>query len=545
MHSSQAHRYGCFGSRRMRHREALQAGVLVALRLSKCGLFCLASAHWLAIVLCSSLEGVDIGRAIDAGRIESAAEWTGEVHVLGPVVVDKQSVLTLRPPVRLVFSRGAGLRVEGQIVGEGTPESPVVLVGADGVARGEWLGVEIVPVNVDVPGSRLTGCVIEGAAHGVALKRDGSSPHRVASCTIKSCRGSGVWLDGVTGAIIEDNQVTDCGRSGEAPAGGIWCERSRDASVVGNRIVAGARYGILVRSGELHTLRRNHIHGIGGKAMSTEGMGICVEHDARRILVQSNEVKGCNYCGIAVYGPDNLVIDNDVGDSPDGIGLAGAPCTGNIVRDNRITRGWWSTLYVTSQARDNLLVNNVVHGGDGGITTRAAGPNLWENCTFYNHNSQGSLVLMGTGIATFRRCAIRTNGMYDLQLEYGSYARVIDSKIRKDRIAFGEGTGEHNFIEWLHTARVTVVDDATGQGVSGAKVEFASQIDPDVRVAQATMGSGEASLEVLETTVRKDGLHDATPHRVTVSSEGYRPAVLDSVEVRDRVELHVRLRKRE
>ena len=482
--------------------------------------------------------------SLEAGTVDSPTEWSGEVHLTEMITVAANGVLRIQPGTRVIVSPGAGLTVKGQLLAEATDDAPISFDPTEGEERKLWPGIVIAPADHKTSPSKLVGCQIRGAENGILLTADAAGPHYVVKCTITSCRGAGIVLQNVSGPVIQQNDISSCGASGQSPSGGIWAADCRYATVTGNTIMNCARYGIVLHKGDVNTVRENTIQGIGGKPRSTEGMGIVAERSSNRNLIQSNNVSNCNYNGIVIYSRENQVIGNEVGNSPDGMGLAGAACTGNIVRDNRITRGWWSTLYVTSMARDNYFFNNVVLGGDGGITTRAAGPNLWENCHFYNYNSRGSVALLGTGIATFRRCTVKTNGPHDLQLEYGSYARVIDGNFDKHRISFGAGTGKHNYVEFLHTVEVHVTDAAGGRPIDGAAVTVESEASEEPRAHHAVTTAGKAAFEVLETTVRKDGLHDAGPYRVTVTAKGFQTRVFSGIHVTGRLNLDAQLDKK-
>ena len=477
-----------------------------------------------------------------SGRMVESTSWDGTIVVKQTVTVVPGAVLTIGPGTRVVFHKGSCLVVEGRLLAEGGEKTRIHFELAKGVLPGEWSGLVIRPESLQVGPSKLTGCQVSGAAVGITLESDGAAHHQVVDCRFENCSDVGILVAGASRALVKDNQVIGCGSAAGKICGGIVLDESRYALVQGNTITDCRRFGIVVNDGDLNRIKSNKIQSIAGKPRSTEGMGICIQAGSNRNLVLSNHVTGCNYNCIVIYSRENQVIDNDVGNSPDGMGLAGRNCRGNIVRDNRISRGWWSTLYVTSMARDNVLYNNVVYGGDGGITTRAAGPNLWENCHFYNHNSQGHVVLMGTGIATFRRCTLKTNGPHHLSLEYGSHARVIDCNFDKQRVVFGKGTGESNFVEWLHTVEVSVVDAESDRPVPGAMVRIESERDSNRQMSAETKQGGRAAFEVLETVIRKNGTHDVTPHRVVVAAKGYESGNLSEVEVRERMQLTVRLR---
>ena len=298
-----------------------------------------------------------------SGRMVESTSWDGTIVVKQTVTVVPGAVLTIGPGTRVVFHKGSCLVVEGRLLAEGGEKTRIHFELAKGVLPGEWSGLVIRPESLQVGPSKLTGCQVSGAAVGITLESDGAAHHQVVDCRFENCSDVGILVAGASRALVKDNQVIGCGSAAGKICGGIVLDESRYALVQGNTITDCRRFGIVVNDGDLNRIKSNKIQSIAGKPRSTEGMGICIQAGSNRNLVLSNHVTGCNYNCIVIYSRENQVIDNDVGNSPDGMGLAGRNCRGNIVRDNRISRGWWSTLYVTSMARDNVLYNNVVYGG--------------------------------------------------------------------------------------------------------------------------------------------------------------------------------------
>lgn len=108
---------------------------------------------------------------------------------------------------------------------------------------------------------------------------------------------------------------------------------------------------------------------------------------------------------------------------------------------------------------------------------------------------------------------------------------MIDCNIDKHRVIFGKGTGEHNYVEWMHTVEVHAIDTKSGLPVSGATVRIESERDSKQHMSLETTRRGRTMFEVLETIIRKNDIHDVTPHRVLVTMKGYEPKNLSGVEV--------------
>ena len=428
-----------------------------------------SDARLTAVALAATISAVVIAAPDGTqvrGQIDRDTVWSGRLEVTGDVVVASDATLTLNPGTRVAFANGARLTVHGRLLAEGTEKRPVTLTARGELQRGAWHGIVLAPQpdgtdEILPEGSRLSACRIKGAVHTVWVVASASSAHGVASCQITRCRQTGVWLDGIRGAQIANNQITQCGSVDHRPSGAILVHRSGRCQVKDNSIQGCAAYRIGLLQSTDNTVRGNTIEDIDGRKRKPDGFGISLSTASNRNLVLSNHVRGINYmCLYVGDSAGNLIIDNELRNSPDGLGMTGPTTTGNIVRRNRIYGSWWGQIYITSSAHDNLVQDTTVTGGDAGITLWASGPNTFENCVFHG---TGPIALLGTSKALFRHCTIRLGvGANDLSTEFESSCELIDCNVRKDHIGFSKGTTDKSQIVFKRTLTVKVVDSESG-----------------------------------------------------------------------------------
>lgn len=516
----------------------------------------LVVVFWM-VATCRAAEPIKVG-----GVIAEDATWSGNVTVVDDVTVTRGATLTIQPGTSVAFTAGTALNIEGRLLadaGQGEPIvfGPVAAQTDKGAEKGMWSGITIGSnggTNIgDLPaGSILAGCRIAGADNGVAVLTSALQPHRVSGCTIASCRQAGVRIEGVRAAIVEGNQFADCGSAageGGSPTepGGIWLQSSDDCHVRGNTIRNCHRYAVLVLYGSGNTVQDNTIEGVGGRPMSTEGYGISVSSGAARNLLEGNRITGANYIGIAISdSPDNLIIDNEVRNAPDGLGMTGPRATGNIVRNNRIYGCYWSQLYLTSQCSNNRIENTDIWGGDGAITSFAAGPNTFVGCDFHG---TGPIALLGTSQVTLRRCTISTRGPDDLWTEFEPTCTLVDCNVRRERIGFSKGTTDKSHIVFKRTVRVRVTDLETGRPIHGGAVTCRARLDESGPQAEepfvaATSPDGLATIEAMEGVVSKgEGFTPAPPPSLSVEADGYQTRLLAELDIHEPAVLAVELQR--
>jgi len=514
---------------------------------TRLGLFSTLPTFALLVCYAGDFRGQTGPRKV-SGKITESATWSGQILVTGDVIIPEPLTLTLRAGTNVAFAPGTGIVVEGQLLALGSDKEPICL-GANREEK-SWTGISVharaTEKDSERPrGSRLINCRLTGAVNGITLLGDAREPHHIRQCAISSCEATGVRLLGVRDATVERCQITKCGHpaQGKTPvdqAGAVWVEGSDCCVIRENTIKDCRRYGIVFLESGANTAQANTIESISGKPRSTEGYGISLTNESSCNLILGNRVNGVNYLGFGVANSaDNLLLDNEVRNSPDGMAIAGPKSTGNIVRNNRIHGCYWSQLYLTSQCRDNRIENTDIFGGDGAITSWAAGPNTFEGCDF---RGTGPIALLGTSNVVLRRCSISTKGPEDLWTEFQPTCSVIDCNFDRKRIGFSKGTTKDSQIMWKHTLTVHVTDARTGKPVRGASVSAASERHADKPSTQTTSSIGLARLEVTEGILKTGGVFtDITPHQIVVMADGYRRETVSGFIVRSATKQEIKL----
>ena len=139
------------------------------------------------------------------------------IIIYGGIDVDSAATLTLSPGLTLYFHGGAGLRVKGTLVSNGTAEQPVTLRG-DRIDRmfdylpydyvpGQWEGVHFYASSYN---NVLSYTDIHSTFDGVVA--DSSDVNRLkltmANSTIHNCQGNGLYTRN-NQIVIENSQITN------------------------------------------------------------------------------------------------------------------------------------------------------------------------------------------------------------------------------------------------------------------------------------------------------------------------------------------------
>ncbi|MCB9136259.1 MAG: hypothetical protein H6636_12590 [Anaerolineales bacterium] len=117
---------------------------------------------------------------IVGGSIISDTTWTAEHSpyiVTANINVVEGITLIIDPGVTVRFNAGYKLQVNGQLIVQGTGESPVRFTSNQADPQpGDWDKIELIPTITDengvyISGSLLTGCVVEYAGEPGSLPR--------------------------------------------------------------------------------------------------------------------------------------------------------------------------------------------------------------------------------------------------------------------------------------------------------------------------------------------------------------------------------------
>lgn len=203
-----------------------------------------------AVAVCFSAVAARAATAVDsavAGNpIDNSVVWSGRVIVEKEVRIGRGGVLTVRPGTVVLFGKGAGLVVEGELVAEGAPGSPIRFEPADATAApGDWSGIVF---SGSRDGSVLFRCVVRSAA---AIVVEGCRPS-IRSCEMENGR-TGVVAARHAAPVISGNTVrgmTD---------GGIRCDMESAPRIEKNSVASCGPFGILAGQGAAPEIRNNVI----------------------------------------------------------------------------------------------------------------------------------------------------------------------------------------------------------------------------------------------------------------------------------------------
>jgi hypothetical protein len=155
------------------------------------------------------------GKAVALGTLSSSESWDGTVHVIGPVTVAHNAVLTVNPNAVILVDPMLSINVVGRLNAIGTEAEPIRF-GASAVEAGEsgraagWGSLLFdsnfassttgLPPHEDVVvvnqyGSTLEWCVIEHAGHTVAALWGKSGAPAVINSTIQNSFASGFRVE--------------------------------------------------------------------------------------------------------------------------------------------------------------------------------------------------------------------------------------------------------------------------------------------------------------------------------------------------------------
>lgn len=263
----------------------------------------------------------------------------------------------------------------------------------------------------------------------------------VADCIIDDCAFIGSGAAGLTLAETA-GRVEHCRSSGNRTVG-IDIAMARGMSVTGNAVADCGDTGILVRrfaEGEDGTIvTSNRVTGIRADSGGTgqNGNGINLDK-ANGVVIADNRVDDCAFSAVRCFSSDTLAV------------------TGNV-----LTRSGEMALYVEFASEGAIVANNLIDGGNGGISFAnfaehggrlgTCAGNIVRNVTGGPRYADGNAQI-GAGISAEADMAVTGNVVEDcvwgLKLGWGPYLRDVTASgntIRRTRIGIAvsvvEGAG--------------------------------------------------------------------------------------------------------
>jgi len=284
---------------------------------------------------------------------------------------------------------------------------------------------------------RLEGLTLDGAA--VPLQEAGLlDADDVAELVLADCAFIG---SGAAGAKLRgcEGRIENC-RTKAIGTIGLWLQQSRGMRVTGNVVEDCGDTGILVardEEGEDGTIvTENRVSRIRANSGGTgqNGNGINLDK-ANGVIVSVNRVDDCAFSAIRCFSSDSISV------------------TGNTC-----TRSGEMALYVEFAFEGAIVANNVIDGGNGGISFAnfmdhggrlgVCAGNIIRNIRGGPTYPDGNLQI-GAGIAAEADVAITgnvvENAIWGLQLGWGPYLRDVTATgnvIRQTKIGIAVSVAE-------------------------------------------------------------------------------------------------------
>ena len=112
--------------------------------------------------------------AVTGGTFTSNEYWFGNLYVLGSVVMDGNSTLSILPGTTIKFSSGTELKINGTLIAQGSSSAPIHFTSA---GSSNWSGIKF----ENSSSGTLKYCEIDHATYGVYVKE---SKPTVENCEI-------------------------------------------------------------------------------------------------------------------------------------------------------------------------------------------------------------------------------------------------------------------------------------------------------------------------------------------------------------------------
>ena len=442
---------------------------------------------------------------IEPGVLAEDAAWTvdgGPYLVPGKVSVPLGRQLSIQAGTTVLFAAGAGLRIEGELIAEGTAAEPVYLIG-EPASGGRWAGLTF---DGHSARGRLAHCILGGTAEDVPVILA-----REASLAIEGC----AWWE-VSNTVLELRRASVTVRVSTFPA------------LFGQPAVSG--YGFPADGGVVFD--GNHFAASAGDAAVVEFTGPGGRRPGRILEFRDNRFAGGEGVGIRLDGIDahaegNVfqAFRNGRSSDRDGVGLeaangAGVVLARNVFLENDIAVRAYAGAHVSLE--HNTLVDSTVAAlylGHPVLGFFPAGDVLLEGGILRGNRADILPIPASDASASLwaARCLLSQPATFpgeDLRVADPRFVQAgVDFTLRPDSPARGAGWGG---LDLGATAPPGAALMRLGQGpTAGAEAQYAVY-GPGVRSYRYRLDGGPMSSELgLDQVIALGTLSDG-PHTLEV-----------------------------
>ncbi len=310
-----------------------------------------------------------------SGTIDVDTTWSDPVyHVTDSLRVGPGVTLTVSPGTVIKFDDRKGLSVDGNLIAEAIPGSPIVFTdirddsaGGDSNGDGDstlpepgwWTGIYVrnegnaTMENIEVRyGGRYVQYIDEAAIH-----KSGNGTLSLRHSQIRDTSRRALVSRESIGAVLIEGNTIDRTLTYEAV---FLRDNAGTISVIDNRIRNAATYGIVAQGSNQLLVTGNLIRDSGHSGLFLWGALISG-------TVNGNTIEGSNIHGLQIQDTTDsieLSFNSVLGSGQNGLYMARSitPVTNNTIRNNA-TRG----IYVAGAESTPLIAGNQIHGNNVGI----------------------------------------------------------------------------------------------------------------------------------------------------------------------------------
>jgi hypothetical protein len=245
----------------------------------------------------------------------------------------------------------------------------------------------------------VDGTTATNTAFG-AIYLAGGERARVVSCVVTNPSSHCIFIDNCTDASVIGSTLRGAGngvtenRRGISFGGGRRATAAR-AKIIGNLILESSETAIFTQAGgiaawiagnrclnnnqitangsviEINSVDCQVLNNVVDGAIGAATAGISVTAD--RATLRGNRVMGVTGSGIKLFGPIDVLIENNVVRNPGGTGIdlnAGGVVRGLVVRGNRVVGATIGINVASANVRDCLVANNDLRGNTVPLSDR-------------------------------------------------------------------------------------------------------------------------------------------------------------------------------
>ena len=204
------------------------------------------------------------------GEITEDTTWSGDVLVIGSVVVRPNVELVIEPGTRVRFvpyrgytepSKRLSMRVEGVLTAIGTAEEPIWFTSAsDDPINGDWSMLRLVDASNR---SQIRFAILEFAQQGLNVWN--TSP-TIADVIVRWNNWEGIYFESRCNPTVERARIYENGYNG------IAMEQFNDATIRNCLIADNGTHGIHVDASEAH-VESSILEGNGAAGLSVDNHG--------------------------------------------------------------------------------------------------------------------------------------------------------------------------------------------------------------------------------------------------------------------------------